>query len=187
MIFDSAEGNWSGEVDNIIVGTVQLVVSLIAAIVMDKFQRKHLMIVSATMQALSLALLSLYLILKDKGVDVEAFRWAPLICFLGFVSFYNIGVGPLWNTVVGELLPQSIKNTAMSFCGLLFGGLIFVFTITFQRIEKSIGLGQTLIFFAIMSLSTSVYVAIFIVETKGKTLEEIQLELNGKKLKPAPL
>ncbi|KAK9875181.1 hypothetical protein WA026_005972 [Henosepilachna vigintioctopunctata] len=181
MIFDDAGGNWSGEVDNIIVGIIQLIVSIFAATIMDKFRRKRLLSVSAAACGGFMGILSIYFILKDQDVDLHGFGWLPLVSFVGFVSSFNLGLGPLANTVLGELFPQSVKTVAMSLCCLWNNILAFSMTFIFRRVQQWIGLGETLLIFCIMALLGTVFIQIFIVETKGKTLEEIQDELNNVK------
>ncbi|KAK9874915.1 hypothetical protein WA026_005731 [Henosepilachna vigintioctopunctata] len=107
-------------------------------------------------------------------------RWLPLISLMVFVAANSlIGIAP---SLAGEFFSPEAKDVSMAL-GILFGGLSgFVTTFLFERVQNAIGLGETFFIFAGLCLVTVVFIIVFLIETRGKTLEEIQDELNNNRI-----
>jgi hypothetical protein len=59
--------------------------------------------------------------------------------------------------------------------------LAFAVTKSFQNLLVVLGLPVTFWLFAVMCIAGRTFTAVLVPETKGKALEEIQLQLSGKK------
>jgi SP family facilitated glucose transporter-like MFS transporter 8 len=59
--------------------------------------------------------------------------------------------------------------------------LAFAVTKSFQNLLDILGLPVTFWLFAVMCIAGTIFNAVLVPEMKGKALEEIQLQLNGKK------
>lgn len=93
-------------------------------------------------------------------------------------------LGPIPWMLMGELFPAETKAVASGVAVMLNWFLVFLVTKTFPMMNTDLGTDTTFwIFAAIMAIAT-VFTYFFVPETKGKSLQEIQEELqNGVQLK----
>lgn len=75
----------------IVVGSIQVVGVLVSNVFVDKAGRKFLMITSAVCCGIGLVAFSVYDFLKVSGVDIELFKWIPLLSFSSVIFFANFG------------------------------------------------------------------------------------------------
>ncbi|OIQ30311.1 MAG: MFS transporter [Bacteroidetes bacterium MedPE-SWsnd-G2] len=97
-----------------------------------------------------------------------------LIAILLYVAAFAISLGPVMWTLLSEIFPGYIKGIAISAVGF-FNSLVS-YTVTQFFPWELTNLGPTLTFalYAIMALLSLIFVMKYVVETKGKTLEEVQ-------------
>lgn len=97
-----------------------------------------------------------------------------LLAILLYVAAFAISLGPVMWTLLSEIFPSHIKGVAISVVGF-FNSLISYLVTQFFPWELS-NFGPTITFaiYAGMSLLSLLFVFKYVVETKGKTLEEIE-------------
>ncbi|KAL3276994.1 hypothetical protein HHI36_012356 [Cryptolaemus montrouzieri] len=179
IIFDEADFSWSTQTEMIIVSVIQLIVSGFAIQVIRRYGRKPLLTISFGGCGISLIPLGTYFFLEDNEVNVTAFGWVPLVSLVSFVIFTNIAAVPLGKPVLGEFIPLKTKNITMAI-SIIYGALgLFLTSLYFPDAVDIFGRGVCFWTFAGFSICGSVFIWFFMVETKGKTLEEIQDEMNG--------
>lgn len=105
---------------------------------------------------------------------VENFRFIPILSLGIFIFFFSIGIGPISFVLQGELFSNQAKAFAAPigqfFNFLLFFGIVLLFV----ALEQAIGNGGTFFMFAGFSAASIIFTAVFVKETKGKSLMEIQ-------------
>ncbi|XP_067006760.2 facilitated trehalose transporter Tret1 isoform X2 [Anabrus simplex] len=178
-IFEAAGSTLAPSVATIIVGVIQVVITYVASLLMDRAGRKILLLLSSGVETLCLGLLGLYFCLKDSGTDVSNLGWLPLVSLAFFVVVFSLGFGPIPWMMMGELFPASVKGAASGLAVTLNWVLVFTVTKSFQNLLTALGLHFTYWLFAIICAIAAVFVFFVVPETKGKSLQEIQDELNG--------
>lgn len=177
-IFKQAKTPLDPAICTIMLGAVQLISSFLSMALIDKLGRKLLLLVSGLGMVLTEVPLGVYIFLNKHDVDVSGISFLPILSLVLFILTYNVGMGSLPWTVMGELYPSNIKSIAASvttsFCWIL-GFLIVYF---FDSISEAIGLGPCFWIFSVCSACSIVFVHFYCIETKGKSLEQIQEELN---------
>jgi Sugar (and other) transporter len=84
--------------------------------------------------------------------------------------------------MLSEVYSKEYNALASPVTGAFNWGLAFIITLTFGSISKSIGIGQTFWGFAVLSVIGTIFTFIFVPETKGKSIADIQRILNGDKM-----
>ncbi|XP_065350463.1 facilitated trehalose transporter Tret1-like [Cloeon dipterum] len=176
-IFEAAGSTLSPSVSTIIVGVVQVVVSFIATLLVDRAGRRVLLFVSASVMALCLAALGVYFHLLDTDVDVSSYGLIPLASVVLFIVMFSVGFGPIPWTMLGELFPAKIKGAASALACVENYVLVFTVTKSFQPLVEAVGSAATFGIFAGICVVAVLFTVFVVPETKGKTLEEIQQEL----------
>ncbi|GGK55268.1 MULTISPECIES: sugar porter family MFS transporter [Flavobacteriaceae] len=97
-----------------------------------------------------------------------------LIAILLYVAAFAISLGPVMWTMLSEIFPGNVKGIAISVVGF-FNSLVS-YTVTQFFPWELTNLGPTITFaiYAVMAILSLVFVLKYVIETKGKTLEEVE-------------
>ncbi|KAL0125279.1 hypothetical protein PUN28_004422 [Cardiocondyla obscurior] len=156
-----------------------MVTTVVAAVIVDRAGRKPLLILSSSVMLISLVALGSYFNLKESESDVSNLGWLPLTSLTLFMIAFSIGMGPIPWMLMGEVFPAETKAVASGIAVMLNWFLVFLVTKSFPMMNKGLGADVTFwIFATIMAIATG-FIYFFVPETKGKTSQEIQEELQG--------
>ncbi len=97
-----------------------------------------------------------------------------LIAILLYVAAFAISLGPVMWTLISEVFPNKIKGIAISIVGFFNSLISFSVTQVFPWELSNLGPTVTFAIYALLSLCAIFFVYKFVIETKGKTLEEIE-------------
>ncbi|MCL5945917.1 MAG: sugar porter family MFS transporter [Planctomycetes bacterium] len=98
-----------------------------------------------------------------------------LVSILIFIAAFSMALGPIPWIIISEIFPARIRGRAASVGILTLWAAIFVVAQTFPILKNSIGLTATYFIYAGCSLITFLFAVFILPETKGRTLEEIEL------------
>ncbi len=136
--------------DTVTVGIVNMLFTLVAIWVVDKVGRKPLLLIASAGMGVSLALLG------------------------GAFAAFAIAMGPVVWVVLAEIFPTRIRGRAMSIATVCLWTACFLVSQTFPWMLERLEGPLTFWFYGAMCLVAFLFVARFVPETKGKTLEEIE-------------
>ncbi|CAI0466575.1 unnamed protein product [Linum tenue] len=107
--------------------------------------------------------------------------WVPILAISGvlvYISAFSIGMGAVPWVIMSEIFPINMKGVGGSLVVLVnwLGAWAVSFTFNFLMSWSSSG---TFFLYSGFSIMTILFVAKFVPETKGKTLEEIQESINS--------
>ncbi len=97
-----------------------------------------------------------------------------LIAILLYVASFAISLGPVMWTLISEVFPSKIKAIAISVVGFFNSLVSYSVTQVFPWELSSLGPTMTFAIYALLSLCALLFVYKFVIETKGKTLEEVE-------------
>ncbi|NEW82775.1 MAG: sugar porter family MFS transporter [Mariniphaga sp.] len=164
------QSNNSALMQTILIGGTNLVFTLVAMVLIDRFGRKLLIVVGSTGMMVMLAGLSfLYFTNQTSGILV-------LLFILGYIAFFAASLGPALWVVAAELFHNRLRSKGMSIAIVSLWMACTVVTIVFPIMLQKLSGGITFLIFALICLANLVYVLKFVPETKGKTLEELEKE-----------
>ncbi len=154
-----------------IVGLVNFLMTIVALWLVDKKGRKTLLLWGAVGMIVSLAYLTLEFAKPvQNGIGV-------LIALLVYISFFAASFAPVMWVIISEIYPNRIKGMAMSFSTAISWLCTFLTVYFAPVIQGSLGLHYLFAIFGVFSLIAFIFVKIWIPETKGKSLEQIEKEL----------
>jgi len=157
----------------VIVGFTNLVFTLLAMRLIDRTGRKPLMLAGSAGMGLALIILSgAFLLGYTQGFVV-------LFCIMGYVASFSASLGPVVWVVNAEIFPIKVRGMAMSVATFILWSANFVVSSTFPWLLANLDGGKTFLLYAVMCMFTFLFVWRKVPETKGKTLEELELELVG--------
>ena len=97
-----------------------------------------------------------------------------LIAILLYVASFAISLGPVMWTLISEVFPTKIKGIAISVVGFFNSLVSFSVTQIFPWELSNLGPTMTFGIYAILSFLAILFVYRFVIETKGKSLEEVE-------------
>jgi|HubBroStandDraft_4_1064222.scaffolds.fasta_scaffold20445_2 SP family myo-inositol transporter-like MFS transporter 13 len=97
-----------------------------------------------------------------------------------FIAAYAVGPGVVVWLVLSELMPTRIRSVGMGIALLLNQGASTAIAAVFLPVVGSYGYSAMFLFWAICTLGYFLTATFFVPETKGKTLEEIELHFSGR-------
>ena len=119
-------------------------------------------------------------------VPSEHDGWLVAITLLVFMAFYAIGPGVCVWLALSELMPTRIRSNGMSIALLLNQGVATTIAAIFLPTVGKHGYAVMFFGFAACTVVYFITAAVFLPETKGKTLEEIEAHFEGARKSPAP-
>lgn len=111
--------------------------------------------------------------------DLSSVSWIPLLSFAVFIVIFSIGFGPIPWLMVGELFTSNMKSVASAATAMCNWTLAFLVTKCFQDMVDLMGISSSFATFGMISLIGTIFVSVMVPETKGRSVEEIQIELYG--------
>jgi SP family sugar porter-like MFS transporter len=170
-IFKAAGFDIKGLMFNIVItGAVMMILTFVAIGTVDKYGRKILLLIGSLGLAGSYALIGLSYFLHITGFYV-------LFLIILAIAFYSFSLAPIVWVLLSEMFPNRIRGAAMSIAvfTLWFGS--FSLSYTFPILNEGIGTAWTLWIYGIICFVGFFIIRKNLVETKGKSLEEIEREL----------
>jgi MFS family permease len=97
-----------------------------------------------------------------------------LVAILLYVAAFAISLGPVMWTLISEIFPGKIKGIAISVVGFFNSLVSFTVTQVFPWELTQLGPTATFAIYALLSFLAILFVYRYVIETKGKTLEEVE-------------
>lgn len=138
--------------------------------------------ISITFITITLVALGTYFyILEQYGEVSEKLAWMPLTSLCIYLITYSVGYGPLPWLLVSEVYSKDYNAVASALNGFFCWILAFGVTASFGPVSDAIGIGPTFWIFAVVSLVGVFFTYYIVIETKAKSMNEIQQLLAGEK------
>ncbi|XP_050436595.1 facilitated trehalose transporter Tret1-2 homolog isoform X1 [Adelges cooleyi] len=180
-IFKRSNSTISPQISSIIIGVLQVKFTFASALLVDKAGRRILLLISDSVMAVCLGCLGYFFWLQEHDVDVSAFTLIPLVSLGVYISTFSLGFGPIPGVMMGELFSPDVKGLALGIVCVIASLLEFVVVKAYQNLLDWFDHGITFWIFAGFCVLGTLFVWFLVPETKNKTLQEIQNELNGKR------
>jgi len=166
-------GTESAILQTVIVGATNLTFTIIAMAFIDRIGRKFMLLLGSVSMTVFLGIFS-YIFLNDIG------GFMPLAFMIAFVASFAFSQGAVVWVLFAEMFPNNIRSRGVSIGSfshwVFYALLLFLFPVIQKSFTDNRGIGYVFAFFAIFTLISFFFFKKYIVETKGKTLEELEKE-----------
>lgn len=178
-IFLMAGGDITPGVCAITIGIVQVAVTVVAAVVVDRAGRKLLWIISLGVMCACLVLLGVFFFFQKVDENIASkMTFIPITSVAFYIAGFSLGCGPLPWAMLGEMLPDRLKGPLGSTAAFINWLLAFLVSYLFPFVLEVIDPFVVFWFFAVICALGIPYVLFLLIETKGKSLDQIQAELS---------
>jgi MFS family permease len=110
--------------------------------------------------------------LVTAGLNIRASL--VLFAIIGFVASFAISLGPVMWVLLSEIFPNQYRGMAMSLAGFWNSAISASVTFIFPWELSHFGPAGTFLGYGLMAAAALLFVLLFIPETKGKSLEELE-------------
>ncbi|KAL8623381.1 hypothetical protein ACOMHN_060251 [Nucella lapillus] len=165
----------------VLIGIVQVIATLVACFLVDHAGRKKLLIMAGSVMAFNLFLFGLYFRLSaQKSLSPILTTWLPVVCLTFYIVGFSLGWGPIPMLIMSEIFPARGRGTAAAIA-IFFNWLTaFFVTKDFMTFQNVLGQDGVFYFFSMCCVFGVWFVWKYLPETKGKSLEDIELYFLGR-------
>jgi MFS transporter, SP family, arabinose:H+ symporter len=110
--------------------------------------------------------------LGTAGLNIRA--TLGLCAIIGFVASFAISLGPVMWVLLSEIFPNQYRGVAMSVVGFWNSAISASVTFIFPWELSHFGTAGTFLGYGLLAALAVVFVVLFVPETKGKSLEELE-------------
>lgn len=164
-------GSETALLQSIIVGIVNFLFTLVALWLVDVKGRKTLLLWGAAGMTITLAFLAITF-----TFSTISSIWV-LVSILAYIAFFAASLAPVMWVVTSEMYPTKYRGAAMSFSTAVSWVCTLIVVQFFPWILNNLGGMISFGIFAGFSLLAFIFIRVFIPETKGKSLEQIEADL----------
>jgi sugar porter (SP) family MFS transporter len=155
------------------VGLANFIVTAIALVLVDRVGRRPLLLVGIAGMVASLIVLGAGFYFAS-GASGSSIGIITAISLIAYISFFAIGLGPVFWLLISEIFPLQVRGTAMSFATIANWSANFVITLAFLGLVAALGQTGTFWLFAAIGIVAFIFTLRLVPETKGLTLEQIE-------------
>ncbi len=150
-----------------LIGLINSLFTFVAILLIDKVGRRKLYLTGSMGMAVTLVILSISFYFNLSSI-------LTLACIMLFCAFFSSCIGPVFWTLVSEIFPNKIRGSAVAFASFTQWIFNFLVVLFFPYFLVSVGGASTFLFLALMSFLQWLFTYLYVPETKGKSLEEIE-------------
>lgn len=149
------------------VGVVNFLATIVAMNTVDRLGRKPLLLCGTAFLAVALLAVGYAFYTKSGGLWV-------LIAVLGYIAGFAVSLGPVCWVIISEFFPTKTRGRAMSVATVALWGACYLVSQTFPMLLENAGPARTFWGYGVVAAITAAFIAFFVPETKGRSLEEIE-------------
>ncbi|MCP9615017.1 sugar porter family MFS transporter [Levilactobacillus brevis] len=157
------------------IGIVNFVVTILATFIMDKFNRKAFLMFGSIVMSLSLGVLAV----MNFTMDIHSTAVPTMILIGVYIFGFAISWGPIAWVLIGEIFPLSVRGigssigSAANWIGNFLVSQFFLVMLAYFHNN----VGGPFAVFAVFAVLSMFFVHYLVPETRGKSLEEIEMDL----------
>ncbi|GAA3512087.1 sugar porter family MFS transporter [Actinocatenispora rupis] len=167
----------------VVLGAVKVGFTAWVIAVVDRWGRKPLLLLGNVLMAGTLLLLGVAVTLLSDRIAVGV---TALILLVVYLAGYELGWGAVVWVMMAEVFPLKVRGIGMGTGSVVLWAATFAITFVFPIMNDGIGLAYSAWIFAAVSVVLFVLVRWRVPETKGRSLEQIELDLRGRSGAAAP-
>jgi sugar porter (SP) family MFS transporter len=159
------------------IGALNVLVTVLALFIMDKFDRKKMLIFGSSGMAVALAALSIFTKASSALSNIAPYITLAACCL--YIFFFALTWGPIMWIMIGEVFPLKIRGMGVGVSSVANWTANLLVALTFPLLLAKSG-AMIFIIFALMAVLSIFFVKFKGIETRGRSLERIEQSLYEK-------
>ncbi|ENY5531839.1 sugar porter family MFS transporter [Staphylococcus pseudintermedius] len=158
------------------IGVVNVLVTIFAISIIDKIDRKKLLVIGNIGMVASLLIMSALIWL----IGVNSAAWIILLCLTTFIIFFGVSWGPVLWVMLPEFFPMRARGAATGIAALVLSIGSLLVAQFFPVLTDVLQVQQVFLIFAVIGIIAMIFVIKFLPETRGRSLEQIEQDLRAR-------
>lgn len=158
------------------IGIFNVIVTAVAVIIMDKIDRKKMLVYGGIGMGFSLLVMSFSMKFSNGSFTASIICVAALTVY---IAFFSATWGPVMWVMVGEVFPLNIRGLGNSFSSVINWSANMLVSLTFPTLLNYFGTGSLFIGYGVICFVAIWFVHSKVFETRNRSLEEIESTLRA--------
>ncbi|MGW8024307.1 glucose transporter GlcP [Staphylococcus xylosus] len=176
-IFNKAGlGNATSILGTVGIGTVNVLITIVAIMIIDKIDRKRLLVIGNIGMVASLLIMAVLI----WTIGIQSSAWIIVACLTLFIIFFGFTWGPVLWVMLPELFPMRARGAATGVAALVLSIGSLLVAQFFPILTDILSVEQVFLIFAAIGICALIFVIKYLPETRGRSLEEIEADLRSR-------
>ncbi|MCY1569079.1 sugar porter family MFS transporter [Staphylococcus pettenkoferi] len=158
------------------IGTVNVLITIVAIFIIDKIDRKKLLVTGNIGMVASLVVMAV--LIWTMGLHSAA--WIIILCLTIFILFFGFTWGPVLWVMLPELFPMRARGAATGVAALILSIGSLLVAQFFPKLTDVLPVQEVFLIFAVIGILAIIFVVKYLPETRGRSLEEIEADLRSR-------
>ncbi|WP_394338284.1 MFS transporter [Halorubrum sp. Hd13] len=176
ILESTAFGSSQSILASVAIGTVNVVMTVVAILLIDRVGRRPLLLVGIGGMVGTLGVAGAVFQFAD---PTGGLGWLATLTLVAFVAFFAIGLGPVFWLLISEIYPLAVRGSAMGIVTVVNWLANLAVALSFPVLLDGIGTPATFWLFGGCSVVALVFTYRTVPETSGRTLEGIEADLRA--------
>ena len=169
-------GNATSILGTVGIGTVNVLITIVAIMIIDKIDRKRLLVIGNIGMVASLLIMAILV----WTVGIQSSAWIMVACLTLFIIFFGFTWGPVLWVMLPELFPMRARGAATGIAALVLSIGSLLVAQLFPILTDVLSVEQVFLIFAAIGVCALIFVIKYLPETRGRSLEEIEADLRSR-------
>lgn len=158
------------------IGTVNVIITIVAIMIIDKIDRKRLLVIGNIGMIASLLIMAVLI----WTIGIQSSAWIIVACLTLFIIFFGFTWGPVLWVMLPELFPMRARGAATGAAALVLSIGSLLVAQFFPILTEVLPVEQVFLIFAVIGICALIFVIKYLPETRGRSLEEIEADLRSR-------
>lgn len=158
------------------IGTVNVIITIVAIMIIDKIDRKRLLVIGNIGMVASLLIMAVLI----WTIGIQSSAWIIVACLTLFIIFFGFTWGPVLWVMLPELFPMRARGAATGAAALVLSIGSLLVAQFFPILTEVLPVEQVFLIFAVIGICALIFVIKYLPETRGRSLEEIETDLRSR-------
>ncbi|XP_059484669.1 facilitated trehalose transporter Tret1-2 homolog [Neocloeon triangulifer] len=163
----------------VVTALTRVLLTAVACFMLLRIGRRPMTISSGLGSGAAALLLSAWLLWAP---ETTMFSWVPPTLVITFVIFNSYGFFMIQGLMIGEMFPARARGPASGVTCATINTTLFFSTKLYPKMTHAFKPSGLFLFFGLMTLAGTLFAHLFMPETKGKTLAEVEEHFSGPSL-----
>lgn len=154
------------------VGIVNVLMTVVAIWLVDKWGRKPLLSIGLAGIVVSLGVLGFAFM--EKAALGAGLKWVAVGSLILYIASFAVSLGPICWLIIAEIYPLRIRGLAMSVATVANWAFNFIVALTFLTLVNKLTPTGAFWLYAVVGIGGWFFCKFYVPETKGHSLEEIE-------------
>ena len=157
------------------VGVVNVLMTVVALLLMDRAGRRKLLLVGLVIMAI--CLVGLACAFAFSAGQSQLLGTVTALALAAYVGGFAIGLGPIFWLIIAEIFPLAYRGRGMSVASMANWGSNLIVALLFLDLIRLLSPSGTFALFAVLTLAAFAFAWKFVPETNGRSLEQIESDM----------